>query len=297
MERTLPKSSSELRSHIRNDARLGRKRDLGQDCQLDVSLLRQKGYSFEVDYDCESIPDLPTVFALNHYSRPIWIRRTSTTTSDVILFTEAATVQAEQLTNRAPVFIMQVDVSDKLLKVIPSVDRQTQLAAALVYDVIKVKKKLKGKKSKPDNQYNPLKESALSISQGKNLFVIPEGKSNGILQQNTLQQYDRSFPIFIRQLMLEVTPFQIVPVSVYARGKNFYARFGNPIRPEGSPQEIAKNVMVAIAGGLPVSLRGVYQEEATQQKPFTTPGELESVSDQKYQPGEHQSSSVESSLK
>ena len=271
-----PRNSKERRAALRKDAEAGVKRDNFQfleDCYWDMLFKQDEGFRFEAQYRAEQIPDLPTVIAFNHFARPPWNRlslsiESLSTTGDIILFSEAVTLQAQKLTDRPVVWISE-DIKDRVFG-ITLTDRQTQLAAAFCYDSILVKKNQKS--PHPDQtRPNPLKLSAQSLMEGKNLLILPEGKTSSFLKPNLLHQYDPTFPIFLRQLQKTEIPFQILPVSVYARGKIFYTISGESIYPFGQPHEVAQKVMEAIAQNLPKEFRGPYGQIPKEPQPANDP--------------------------
>ena len=265
MERQIPFARAEdLFAQIREDGINGLKRNPIEDARTLISILEQRGFTFNIQQRTK-IPDIPTLIVANHYLRaplsrlrqPIMTRTKALSTSaEVILTTSVIVAGMENFTNRKVTWFQKGEINPSILG-FQCVDRESQQAFLSVYDSIPVFKNSK--------TLQTTVRLIRSFRNGGNVILYPEGsvrlaKPEGIkyiMHPGSLREFNRSLSALVEIVVRN--GFQVVPVSAYSKGKEYFAVFHEPIKDSTGTSQQAELIVTKVQSALPKTLHGYYR--------------------------------------
>lgn len=207
--------------------------------------------------------DCPTLYAVNHFIRPVVVRLINNPAIENLIMTTR-----ESLTTSGLVTIVASGNSERLMRWLVQGglpkkfgpfelgDRQMQDDTIFCYDQIPVP--VVATVNSRREFVAKLKEA---FTQGSNIGVYPEGivKPREAIFGSKLKPYNQGFEGLIHTLNSINVVYQIQPIGVYFENGQFVVKFGDPIEPILLPREEAsRRTILSIAEQLPLPLRGIY---------------------------------------
>lgn len=216
------------------------KRNALEDC---LNFLKITGTKWQANYEVGKLADIPTLIPVNHYIRPIYIRKNLFTTFESLISTIITTVALAKISTRKTTWAAtNLNIS---LFFFSGKARQAQIAAIDCYDLIGTQNNY------PFSNFDQWIEA---LDKNFNIGFYPEGKTGYFLKKNR-----DGYVSLINCLKEKVPKFQIVPASFWHVGKNYRIHFAKPVISQKPSDQIATLTMQTIAQNLPLHLRGYYK--------------------------------------
>ena len=193
------------------------------------------------------INNISTLLAVNHFVRPLILRKSLFTTFDSMTTSAIVTLMHSKITKRKLTWVVKNDIAENIIFLSTKL-RKIQIAAIDCYNFIGVSKNY------PFGQFPKWQNY---LEKGFDIAFYPEGATSRNLKSARLGFID-----LLNFLNSHGVGCQILPVSIYFENSSFYVNFSNTIKASNDAAEDAHQTMLKIAKGLPENLQGNYKNKS-----------------------------------
>ena len=191
------------------------------------------------------IANIPTLVAVNHFVRPLILRKSLFTTFDSMTTSAIVTLMHSKITKRKLTWVVKNDIAANILFLSTKL-RKIQIATIDCYDFIGVSQNY------PFGQFPKWQNY---LEKGFDIAFYPEGATSRNLKSARLGFID-----LLNFLNSKEMGYQILPVSIYFEKGEFIVNFSDPIKTSDA-LFAAQQTMLKIAKGLPKYLQGAYKNQ------------------------------------
>jgi len=192
------------------------------------------------------IANIPTLVAVNHFVRPLILRKSLFTTFDSMTTSAIVTLMHSKITKRKLTWVVKNDIAANILFLSTKL-RKIQIATIDCYDFIGVSQNY------PFGQFPKWQNY---LEKGFDIAFYPEGATS-----RNVKNARPGFIDLLNFLNSQEMGYQILPVSIYFENSSFYVNFSNTIKASSDAAKDAQQTMLRIANGLPEYLRGAYKNQ------------------------------------
>ena len=191
------------------------------------------------------IANIPTLVAVNHFVRPLILRKSLFTTFDSMTTSAIVTIMYSKLSKRKLTWVVKNDIAANILFLSTKL-RKIQIGAIDCYNFIGVSQNY------PFGQFPKWQNY---LEKGFDIAFYPEGATSRNLKSARLGFID-----LLNFLNSKEMGYQILPVSIYFEKGEFIVNFSDPIKTSDA-LFAAQQTMLKIAKGLPKYLQGAYKNQ------------------------------------